>query len=440
MSTTMTRRRFGAGLAAATLASRAGAQERPPNVVYLISDDQHWADYSFLGHPQIQTPRIDRLAAESLCFTRGYVAAPLCCPSLAAMLSGLHPHQSGITSNDPLMPADLPKPEAYKSPPVLAQREQSFAMYRAAPMLPRLLAARGYASLQTGKWWGGAPANAGFTAAMTHGDPLRGGRHGDLGLKIGRETMQPLEDFLDAHAADPFFLWYAPMLPHQPHNPPERLLAKYRPLTPSEHVAKYWAMCEWWDETVGQVLDSLDRRGLRDNTVVVYCCDNGWIQNPDQPSFAPRSKQSIYEGGIRTPIMVRWPGRIAPAMDTRLPVSTIDLLPTVLPLCGLTPTASMTGLNLLDRLPLQRRGGVNGAAYTHDAVDVMNPAANLRWRWRVESRFKLILPDAVNEPKQTVELYDLAGDPGEARNLAADYPAQVSRMRAAIDGWWTPRR
>src|SRR5690606_38324744 len=99
--------------------------------------------------------------------------------------------------------------------------------------------------------------------------------------KIGRETMQPVLDFIDDAGSKPFFLWFAPMLPHSPHNPPERLLAKYRNRTDSIHIARYHAMCEWWDEVCGQLLDALDQRGLRDNTFVVYTCDNGWIQRPD---------------------------------------------------------------------------------------------------------------------------------------------------------------
>lgn len=433
MPGTLTRRDFNATVAAAALAGRARAQSRPPNVVYIISDDQHWADYSFLGHPQIQTPRIDDLAAQSLTFTRGYVAAPLCCPSLAAMLSGLHPHQSGITSNDPKMPEGMPKAQAYKSPPVVAQREQCFAMYRRAPMLPRLLAAKGYASLQTGKWWGGAPANAGFTDGMTVGDPLRGGRHGDEGLKIGRETMDPVEDFLDAHRQDPFFLWFAPMMPHQPHTPPDRLLNKYKALTPSIRVAKYWAMCEWWDEVVGQMLDALERRKLTEHTIVVYVCDNGWIQDPDADRNAPRSKRSVYEGGVRTPLMIRWPNQIEHKLDEQIPVSTVDLLPTILPLCGLEPTPDMTGTSLLDRFQIRRRGGVNGAAYTHDAIDLNNPLANLQWRWRAEERWKLIVPHKANQPKDVVEFYDLAGDPDEAKNLAAEYPKLVKPLQQELD-------
>ena len=182
------------------------------------------------------------------------------------------------------------------------------------PTLPRMLAAKEYISFQTGKWWGGDFRHGGFTAGMSHGDPQRGGRHGDDGLKIGRQTMQPIFDFVaSALKADkPFFLWYAPMLPHQPHNPPERLLRKYRADAPTLEVAKYWAMCEWFDETCGQLLDFLDARKIADNTMVIYLADNGWIQDPNANAYAPKSKQSQYDGGLRTPIVIRWPGKVRP--------------------------------------------------------------------------------------------------------------------------------
>ena len=133
------------------------------------------------------------------------------------------------------------------------------------PTLPRLLASRGYLSFEAGKWWGGSFERGGFTHGMTHGDPARGGRHGDLGLAIGREGMQPVFDFIDMAQARraPFFLWYAPMMPHSPHNPPERLLAKYRDKAPALEIAKYWAMCEWFDETCGQLLDFSRSGNLR---------------------------------------------------------------------------------------------------------------------------------------------------------------------------------
>ena len=158
---------------------------------------------------------------------------------------------------------------------------------------------------------------------MTHGDPKRGGRHGDAGLKIGHEGMKPVTDFIDLAVAEekPFFAWYAPFLPHTPHNLPERLLNKYTKDGRAQDVAKYFAMCEWFDETCGELLNHLDAKGIRDNAIVLYICDNGWAakstnaSDPNQKTwggFALRSKGSPYENGIRTPILVSWPDRLKP--------------------------------------------------------------------------------------------------------------------------------
>jgi arylsulfatase A-like enzyme len=139
---------------------------------------------------------------------------------------------------------------------------------------------------------------------MTRGFPLPGGRHGDDGLEIGRQGMGPVTSFIDQATAakKPFFVWYAPFLPHTPHNPPERLFAKYKAKgITSDFIARYYAMVEWFDETCGQLLQHLDAKGLTETTLIVYVGDNGWIQRPDAAGYAPRSKQSANEGGIRQP-------------------------------------------------------------------------------------------------------------------------------------------
>jgi arylsulfatase A-like enzyme len=431
-----------AGAAAAARIAHAAADTRgarPPNVVLIISDDQGWGDYSFMGHPHIRTPNLDRLASQSVTFTRGYVAAPLCCPSLASMVTGLHPHQHKITSNDPPYEGD-PKERWTKpwTPERWALREELMSHIDEVPTVPRMLGERGYVSLQTGKWWAGHHRRGGFTHGMTHGDPARGGRHGDAGLAIGRETMQPIYDFIDEAGDAPFFVWYAPMLPHQPHNPPERLLREYEGKTESIHLARYWAMCEWFDETCGQLLDHLDGRKLAENTMVLYVCDNGWIQRPDAAGPDPRSKTSWYEGGIRTPIMVRWPGHMSPGRDEETLVSSTDLAPTILAACGLQPTADMQGLDLLDEDALANRDAVLGASYSHDARDVNDPAKNLWSRWVIEGWWKLILP-APGQPRgEKPELYDLKTDPDENSNLAQEHPEKVRELRALIDNWYDP--
>jgi uncharacterized sulfatase len=231
----------------------------------------------------------------------------------------------------------------------------------------------------------------------------KGERHGDDGLDIGRKTMQPIDDFLDLSIREkkPFFLWYAPMMPHEPHTPPQRLLDKYRALTPSLHQARYWAMIEWFDETVGQLRTSLEERQLSDNTLIVYISDNGWIQNLDKPGHSTRCKYTPYEAGLRTPIIFHMPGKIASQYCDDL-ASTVDILPTVLSVLNLKTAEKLPGIDLLN--PEARRGRhfVSGACFTHNEVSLEDPEKNLMWRWIVSDGWKLIVPQhPENEPKST---------------------------------------
>ncbi|WP_254508015.1 sulfatase family protein [Anatilimnocola floriformis] len=403
----------------------AADQPTKPNVVIILSDDQAWTDYSFAGHPHIRTPHLDQLAKEGQLFLRGYVPSSLCRPSLMTLITGQYAHQHGITGNDP---------------PKGVDRREMLKHVRSAQTLPKLLATKGYSSFQCGKWWEGNHAEGGFTAGMTHGDPAKGGRHGDLGLKIGREGLQPVADFLDKNGAQPFFLWYAPMLPHSPHNPPQRLLDKYRPLTDSIHVARYWAMCEWWDESVGELLGLLDKRDLTKNTLVVYLADNGWLQDPESAKYAPRSKRSPNEGGIRTPIIVRWPAGVKPLRDDTTPVSSLDLAPTILSACGVEVPKELPGISLLATEKIKQRQFLFGEIFEHDVVDIDKPAACLMYRWCLDIRdpakslSKLILP----ADGKTAELYDVKVDPQEERDLSTKQPERVESLRLELDRWWKP--
>ncbi len=407
----------------------------PPNVVMIISDDQGWGDYGFMGHPVIRTPHLDRLASRSKLFTRGYVPTSLCRPSLATLATGLFPHQHLITGNDP--------PGGARER-VLEGRRRMIELFRESPTIAGLLASKKYLSHQSGKWWEGHCRCGEFTDGMTHGDPSRGGRHGDDGLKIGRRTMQPIFDFVEGAGERPFFLWYAPFLPHTPHNPPERLLARYREEGRAPALAKYYAMCEWFDETCGQLLDFLEKKGLTERTLVVYVTDNGWIQKTRESVLPtgwrlphePKSKRSPYDGGLRTPIMFSWPGRIEPSRDTTTLVSSVDLVPTILRACGLQPTPRMPGVDLLDTDALKTRGAIFGGIFTHDAIDIEKPAANLMYRWGIEGRWKLIVPHFRNVPDRQAELYDLEVDPHETRDLLVEQPERAARLRALIDAWW----
>ncbi len=412
----------------------------PPNVVLIIGDDQAWTDYGFMGHKQIRTPHLDKLASQSLVFPRGYVPSSLCRASLATMITGLYPHQHLITSNDPPLPAGLGQAAAMKNEVYLKDRARMIANFERSANLAKLLGEAGYVSHQSGKWWeGNACRCGGFTEGMTHGDTAKGGRHGDEGLKIGREGLEAVTNFIDKskHDAKPFYVWYAPIMPHQPHNPPARLLAKYKDKHESEFVAKYWAMCEWFDETVGGLLAHLDKTGLAENTIVVYLHDNGWIQDPKAGRYGPKSKQSPYDGGVRTPIMIRLPGKVKPGRIDRL-VSSIDLAPTILAACGLKPTPGMSGIDLRNADAVARREAVFGEIFEHNAVDIDRPAANLKWRWVVSGNWKLIVPNPARLPMAEVELYDLSSDPSEEKNLAVAQPKRVEELRKQLDSWWKP--
>ena len=430
-------RQFTVFCAVIVMAVDAAAAGGPPNVLYIISDDQAWTDYGFMGHDVIETPRLDRLAAESAVFPRGYVTDSLCRPSLATLITGLYPHQHKTSGNDPAFEGAAGRGR-YRNPEYLRLNAALISHIEDVPTLPRMLAEKGYVSLQTGKWWEGHYSRGGFTEGMTHGDPHRGGRHGDAGLTIGREGLAPIYGFIEEAGETPWFVWYAPFLPHSPHTPPERLLKKYAAPDKSIHVARYQAMCEWFDETCGELLDYLDENGLAENTLVVYVTDNGWIQREDSPRYAPRSKRSPYDGGLRTPVMLRWPGRIEPAMYEETMVSSIDLAPTILAAAGLEPTEEMRGVNLLDVCAEEgrtERDAVFGAIYEHDIPDVDNPAAGLMYRWSVQNEWKLILPA---DDSEEVELFQIVADPFESTNLAREHPDRVAAMTELIDDWWTP--
>lgn len=415
-----------------------------PNIVLILGDDQAWGDYGFMGHPDIRTPNLDRLAARSLVFERGYVSSPLCRPSLASMITGLYPSQHGITGND----VDGRNNRSALDKPL---REQ----FHRHPNFIRLLTDNGYLTHQSGKWWEGSFEDGGFTHGMTHGDPERGGRHGDDGLTIGRDSVTPVTEFIDTAVKkeQPFFLWYAPLLPHTPHNPPKRLLAKYSTDGRAADVAKYYAMCEWFDETCGQLLDHLDQQGLTENTLVLFLCDNGWAAtstNADDPNqktwsdFALRSKGSPYENGIRTPILVSWPERLKPLRCNEF-AHAIDLFPTITAATGFNAPVDLSGINLMDTRARQQRNRVFGVTHSIHNMTVGNPDHTLQYLWCVDDEWKLIWrfhgKDTTNYKNVhawdtgPARLYNISSDPQEKHDLASQHPEVVSRLKQEIDTW-----
>jgi len=421
------------------------AYDSRPNIVFILGDDQHWSDYGFMGSKNVNTPHLDALSKRSLTFKRGYVAAPICRPSLASMATGLFPHQHGITGNDAYRNEDR------------AKRDIPFReAFHKNPSFIKELVKLGYLAHQSGKWWEGSYQDGGFTHGMTHGDPKRGGRHGDLGLKIGRNGLKPITDFV-GHAQKekkPFLLWYAPFLPHTPHNPPERLLKKYRKEGRPMDQAKYFAMCEWFDETCGELLGYLDKQGLRDDTLVVFTCDNGWStassnkEDPNQKLFrgyAQRTKGSPYEGGTRNPILFSWPSRITPEDCPDL-AHAVDLFPTLVSAAGGEPPAGLSGINLLDAQARSNRKAVFGTTHATHNMTQGNPDDTLQYIWCIEGKWKLIKRYQGKDisPHYSAlhtwdtadfHLYNLEKDPNERTDLADSMPKRVMRMSAMIEQW-----
>jgi len=421
--------------------------EKQPNIVLLLSDDQSWTDYGFMGHEQIETPHLDKFAERSAVFRRGYVPTALCRPSLMTLATGLYTHQHMVSGNDP---SPLLTEGKKAGPQYDALRAKLISYVDRKPTIAHLLGDKGYLSHQSGKWWEGSYQRGGFTHGMTRGFPKPGGRHGDDGLKIGREGMKPVFDFIDHSVAEekPFYIWYAPFLPHTPHNPPKALFDKYQKRVDSPFVARYYAMCEWFDQTCGQLIDYVDEKGQTNDTLFVFISDNGWIQSVDNGKYAPRSKQSPNEGGTRQPVMYSWPGVIEPGDRGDQLASSIDIVPTMLSAAGVEVPDYMPGMDLMASLKsgeASPRGQVLGEGFAHDVANVEKPEDSLLYRWIVKDQWKLLLTydgevnryasSHLREEKRP-QLYDLLADPHENENLASKNPEIVKELAKEISDWW----
>ena len=434
-----------------------------PNIVLIISDDHSFTDYGFMGHDVIKTPNLDKLASESALFRRGYVPTALCRPALMTLATGTYSHVNLITGNDP---ARNKINEAYVKAKNTTAKEQLIENVDRYKTLPQALGELGYLSHQSGKWWEGSYQRGGFTHGMTRGYPKPGGRHGDDGLNIGRRpataprasegtdipaSMKPIDDFIDmaVEKDKPFFIWYAPFLPHTPHNPPARLLDKYKQEGRPLSIAKYYAMVDWLDESCGHLMGKLKDAGIDDNTLVIYVTDNGWVQNPDGGGYVERSKRSPNEGGTRNPIMYRWSGKIKPA-DRKELATSIDIYPTILAAAGAKIPGDRPGLNLLENLTTGKaidRDTIFGESFAHDIYDIRDPEASLLYRWVIKDNLKLLLtydgiPGKMKYPPKTFEpqLYDLEKDPLENKNLAKDHPDQVKALTGLLNSWYQPKQ
>ena len=469
-----------------------------PNFLLILADDHAWMDYGFMGNERVNTPHLDNLAAHSATFVNGYVPSSVCRPSLATILTGLYPHQHGIHFNHG-PPGNAGFNQMNSVEEYVKTRNKEFDLIKRLATLPKILSEeKGYRCLQTGKFWEGHYRNAGFTDGMTtfstpdpnqsyggirtlaNGEKVAHG-NGDYGLKIGRETLAPIKEFIQECEKEttPWLVWYAPYLPHLPHDAPEEFqrLAASRPgVLPWEQP--YFASISQFDSTVGNLVELIHQESKLNNTVIVFLSDNGWRPNqvrsksrPGEYNQTKRSKRAPFDDGLRTPILIRWDGVLPSQVRTGL-TSSIDIFPTLLSAADVDDKVirGSPGIDLISLLRANKRIPVHreifGEIYPGDATSLNNPQRDIAYRWVRKGRMKLIIPhpenknevihsNTANQNKNAdheiqawnsyvnrESLFDLSLDQHEQINLAESPQHQSIRkeLHQAVNRWWNPSK
>ncbi len=426
------------------------APVEPPNLVLIIADDMNWDDCGAYGHPAIRTPNIDQLAAEGLKFEHAYLTTNSCSPSRSSILMGNYPHNTGAEQ------LHWPLPEGS---PTFAQKLKSMGYYTAA----------------AGKWHLGDFVRDHFDKiyeASTDGFVLPTGEDGKKGEMIAADPSccGDWEKALDERPEDkPFFMWLASLDPHReysegaldpPHRLEEVLVPAHLPDTPEvrEDLRLYYDEIGRLDQYVGKVMAKLKEQGVDENTVVLFISDNG------RPF--PRDKTTLYDGGIRTPWIVRWPGSVQAGETTRALVSSVDIASTFVELAGGSfDSEGKSFLPVLKNPQLGHREFAFAEDHWHDFEDhsrsimtqqyklIRNdyvdlpptPSADagrgLSWQAMLKLQADQQLPlhqqTCFLAPRSPWELYDLQRDPGEVHNVINDpaYATVRTRLQQAMDEW-----
>jgi len=431
-------------LVASTLAVEAESPgaETPPNIIFIFTDDQGWGDMGVYGHPEMKTPNLDKLASEGMLFTEGYASSPVCSPSRVAALTGLYPARTGM-HHALLAPATNERrgvPQRGLDPSCVTYAD--------------ILKTAGYATGHFGKWHvAKAPGSEfGFDEYLfTHNYPEPDETMHEWRRHSTEDITNDSIDFIERHASQPFLLnvWYKN--PHAILDPTGEMMAEYpnRPpwvgeKWPGAEVI-YYSIMTYVDQQAGRLLTRLDELGLASNTIVVFSSDNGpediHVNNAEHSGVGSPGpfrglKRSIYEGGVRVPFLVRYPGYTpAGSVNSEDVVGMIDLLPTFVSLAGLDMPADL----VVDGIDLSRvlQGRSDPA--------VTNRRLFWEWRYRIighpinaapthavrQGDWKLLK----NWDDSRVELYNLRTDPMEVNNVSQQFPGKVTELSQAIDQW-----
>jgi len=415
----------------------------PPNVIFILADDLGWGDLSCYGHQRLKTPHLDKLASQGTLFTQFYVNASVCSPSRCAFFTGQYPARHRIHGH-------------YADHSLNAQRGMSNWLGPQVPNVASLLKSRGYATAHFGKWHLGSgpgapnPTEYGFDEAKTMVSAFPAWKEpaATFWAKSTGLFVDEALRFIQANKDRPFYVNIWTLLPHATLNPTDEQMKPYERWGPKGVPHKgaetiFYASVGDLDTQIGQLLGELEKMGLADNTLVIFSSDNGpediHISNAGHSGVGSAGpfrgrKRSLYEGGIREPFIVRWPGHVtAGRVENDSVVAAVDFLPTLCKLTGVQPPAghSLDGEDVGDILLGQSRPR----------------KTPLMWEWRFhvfgepfhrspilairEGDWKLLM----NPDRSRVELYDIPRDPTQLNNLAEKNKDVVEQLAAKVLAW-----
>jgi arylsulfatase A-like enzyme len=438
-----------------------GQATEKPNVIYILADDLGYGDLSCYGQQKLKTPNIDRLAAEGIRFTDHYSGNTVCSPSRAVLMTGQHPGRVHCRGNG---------------------NENGFALDPQMVTLPRLFKNAGYATGAYGKWGLGHTQLPGAPNPMTHGfDHFSGWKsqmiaHTYYPSSIIRDGVEvPLKagtfvhdlimgdafDFIkeNAKAKQPFFCYIPTAIPHAAMHAPQMLHEKWRKVYPQfdsrigrygagpgedtpdvqNPIAGYAAMMENFDNQIGELLNLLHKLGIDENTLIFFSSDNGCHrEGGHDPNFWDSNgplrgiKRDLYEGGIRSPFMARWPGKIAPGSMSGHISAFWDMLPTIAELAGQPVPAQADGISMLPALLREGKQSSHPYIYHEFIRGGHRPYSSRSLRqgdWKVVQT-RGHKQDSSFKP---IELYNLQDDIGESRNLAGKHPEILARLERLMN-------
>jgi arylsulfatase A len=404
------------------------AKARPPNILFILCDDLGINDLHCYGRQDHHTPNLDRLGAQGIRFTSAYCAQPICSPSRAAILTGKAPARLHLTTYLP------GRPDCISQKVLHPEIEQQVPL--SEKMLPQYFKQAGYVSAAIGKWHVGGegfgPLEHGFDvyhAGQPNTKPSK-----TEGGKGEYDLTAFAQNFIATNRDRPFLVYLAHNAPHIPYTAQERRIQNNsRAFEPV-----YAGVIETIDDTVGRLLATLDALKLSDNTIVIFTSDNGGLHVPEgsHPKVTHNTpyragKGFVYEGGLRIPLIVRWPGHIVAGKVSDAAVINTDWIPTLIELAGLSAPSGLDGTSFAPLLIGQARLPPRSLFwhFPHYTNQGSRPSGAMR-----NENWVLVEYYDTND-ENTAELYDLSADIHQSQNVAGPNPERVATMRAALAAW-----